>query len=197
MKVNYGLILVIVLASWISPLFHLRSSGFQNIQQIAETYADDYSGGLYSWLSEGLEWTDEQVNPRQHEPVSNPNHFIFYSFDSGYTPIGATKMAIKNARYSIYEPIQLLGSTIAFILLIQLLLMRITLRHGNGILAIINLLLLIALLGNCVEHEFFQGFLFGALSFIGLQSAYLVIHKRSREQEHTARVVSKSKEQEG
>lgn len=180
MKVNYGLIVIIVIASWISPLYHIRSSGIQNVQKIAEAYADDYSGGLYSWISESISWTDKQINQRQRAHFNNPNHFIFYSFDSGYTSIGATKMAFNNARYSIYTPIHLLGTGIAVLLLIQALLMRITLNYGNGILGIINLLLLIALLGNCVTHNFFEGCLSGALSFILFQSLYLVIHHRRR-----------------
>ncbi|GEM_PF-6419333 len=180
MKVNYGLIVIIVIASWISPLYHIRSSGIQNVQKIAEAYADDYSGGLYSWLSESVSWTEKQIKQGQQAHFNNPNHFIFFSFDSGYTSLGATKMAVNNARYSIYNSVHLLGMVIAILLLVQGLLMRVTLNYGNGILAIINLLLLIALLGNCIKQNFFEGCLSGALSFILFQSFYLVIHHRRR-----------------
>lgn len=158
------------------PIFKRQATDIQSAEELVEEYLNDWTGGAYDYVKESAEIlknTIEEKQKQQHHAEFDNLFLNGYGF--GINTLGAVKMAYGNFRFAIFKPIPIIGVSILLITLLQIIFLPVLYRHGNGILGLINILLVLALLGNTVRDMNYDGVLGGSIIFILIQSAYLVI----------------------
>lgn len=177
MNVLLRIILSIALLITVTlPLFKRQATDIQSAEELVEGYLNDWTGGAYDYVKESAEILKnaiEEEQKQQHHAEFDNLFLNGYGF--GINTLGAVKMAYGNIRYSIFKPIPIIGTSILLITLLQIIFLPALYRHGNGILGLINILLVLALLGNTVRDMNYDGVLGGSIIFILIQSTYLVI----------------------
>lgn len=158
------------------PLFDREVSDIKNAEKMVESYINDLTGGAYDYVKESAGYLQEAIVDHQKEEEQKAfNNVLLNGWGHGINTLGAVKMAYGNFRYNIYKPIPLIGIAIILTTLLQIFFMPKLYSYGNGIFGLINILLVLALLGNTVKNENYDGVLGGAIIFILIQSAYLTV----------------------
>lgn len=158
------------------PLFKRQLSDIENAEDMVESYINDLTGGIYEYVKESADFLQESIKEHQKEVEEKAfDNLLLNGWGYGINTVGAVKMAYSNVRYSIYKPIPIIGLAILITTLLQIVFMPKLYRHGNGIFGLINILLVLALLGNTVRNDNYDGVLGGAVIFILIQSSYLTL----------------------
>lgn len=158
------------------PLFKRQLSDIENTEDLVESYINDLTGGIYEYVKESADFLQESIQEHQKEVEEKAfDNLLLNGWGYGINTVGAVKMAYGNVRYSIYKPIPIIGLAILITTLLQIVFMPKLYRHGNGIFGLINILLVLALLGNTVRNDNYDGVLGGAVIFILIQSSYLTL----------------------
>lgn len=158
------------------PLFKRQLSDIENTEDMVESYINDLTGGIYEYVKESADFLQESIQEHQKEVEEKAfDNLLLNGWGYGINTVGAVKMAYGNVRYSIYKPIPIIGLAILITTLLQIVFMPKLYRHGNGIFGLINILLVLALLGNTIRNDNYDGVLGGAVIFILIQSSYLTL----------------------
>tara|TARA_B100000508_G_scaffold118450_1_gene98560 strand:+ start:76375 stop:76857 length:483 start_codon:yes stop_codon:yes gene_type:complete len=143
---------------------------------MVESYLNDITGGAYDYVREGAKILEESIKEEQRVREDKAfNDVILNGWGYGINSLGAAKMAYGNFRYDVYKPIPILGITIILATLIQIIFLPQLYRNGNGIFGLINILLVLAILGNTIKDQNYDGVLGGAIVYILIQSGYLTV----------------------
>jgi hypothetical protein len=157
------------------PVFQRQLSGIQSAEDMVESYLNDWSGGAYDYVKKSADILKKTIEKKQkQEHIAEFDNLLLNGYGFGINTLGAVKMTYGNFRYDIYNPVPILASCILLVSLLQIFMMPAFFKHGNGILGLINILLLLALLGNTIGDQNYDGVLTGSIIFILIQSAYLV-----------------------
>ena len=158
------------------PVFERQLSDIESAEDLVESYLNDLTGGAYDYVKEGAQMLEKSIKSEQIANQENEfDNVLLNGWGYGISTIGAVKMAYGNFRYDVYRPIPILGFSIIIMTLVQVVFLPKFYENGNGILGLINILLVLAILGNTIKDENYDGVLSGAIIFILVQSAYLTI----------------------
>ena len=158
------------------PVFDRQLSDIESAEDLVKSYLNDLTGGAYDYVKDGAQVLERSIKKEQvANQESEFDNVLLNGWGYGISTIGAVKMAYGNFRYDIYKPIPILGITIVIITLLQIIFLPQLYKNGNGIFGLINILLLLAILGNTIKDQNYDGVLNGAIIFILIQSAYLTI----------------------
>lgn len=167
---------ILLLLTTTLPVFERQLSDIESAEELVESYLNDLTGGVYDYVKEGAQILEKSI---KNEQIANQqsefDNVLLNGWGIGISTIGAVKMAYGNFRYDVYKPIPILGFSIVLITLIQVIFLPRLYKYGNGILGLINILLLLAILGNTIRDQNYDGVLSGAFIFILIQSVYLTI----------------------
>ncbi|GEM_PF-5279830 len=167
---------IFLLFSITLPIFDRQLSDIQSAEKMVESYLNDITGGAYDYVREGAKILEESIKEEQRVREDKAfNDVILNGWGYGINSLGAAKMAYGNFRYDVYKPIPILGITIILATLIQIIFLPQLYRNGNGIFGLINILLVLAILGNTIKDQNYDGVLGGAIVYILIQSGYLTV----------------------